>query len=180
MTGQCEERGETMISTKDQERQAVNKIRKIVEGLGTDSYVAAAMAGVLELAEQNIEQDFACSLLDRAERAEKDAEELRGIIHRLRVDIKQTRDENAWLAKTAKQCVVPVRMRHRVRKLAESLLTETTREILETADDTANANDANAHAEAAKHYWELRSRYDDLTAIRDYMAGYGKSIKEVQ
>lgn len=42
------------MTTKDQERQAIEKIRKIVEGLGENSYVGFAMEGVLELAEDNI------------------------------------------------------------------------------------------------------------------------------
>ena len=33
------------MTTKDQERQAIEKIRKIVEGLGENSYVGFAMDG---------------------------------------------------------------------------------------------------------------------------------------
>lgn len=36
------------MTTKDQERQAIEKIRKIVEGLGENSYVGFAMDGILE------------------------------------------------------------------------------------------------------------------------------------
>lgn len=45
------------MTTKDQERQAIEKIRKIVEGLGENSYVGFAMDGILELAEDNIRED---------------------------------------------------------------------------------------------------------------------------
>ena len=55
------------MTTKDQERQAIEKIRKIVEGLGENSYVGFAMEGVLELAEDNIREDAACSMKKRAE-----------------------------------------------------------------------------------------------------------------
>lgn len=34
------------MTTKDQERQAIEKIRKIVEGLGENSYVGFAMDGI--------------------------------------------------------------------------------------------------------------------------------------
>lgn len=44
------------MTTKDQERQAIEEIRKIVEGLGENSYVGFAMEGVLELAEENIRE----------------------------------------------------------------------------------------------------------------------------
>lgn len=43
------------MMTKEQERQAIQKIRKIVEGMGENSYLATAMEGVLETAEENIE-----------------------------------------------------------------------------------------------------------------------------
>lgn len=55
------------MTTKDQERQAIEKIRKIVEGLGENSYVGFTMEGVLELAKDNIREDTACSMKKRAE-----------------------------------------------------------------------------------------------------------------
>lgn len=51
-----------MYATKEQERTALEKIRKIVAELGEDSYIGTALDGCLELAEQNIENDFACSM----------------------------------------------------------------------------------------------------------------------
>ncbi len=65
-----------MIATKDQERKAIEEIRKIVENLGENSYVGAAMEGVLELAEDNIENDFVQSMKESVETAEKRAHEL--------------------------------------------------------------------------------------------------------
>ena len=56
-----------MPSTKDQEREALKKIRQIVEELGADSYVAIAFEGCFEDAEENIENDFALSMKDRFE-----------------------------------------------------------------------------------------------------------------
>lgn len=49
------------MATKDQERKALAQIRKIVEGLGEDSYLSFAFEGCWEKAEQNIENDWACS-----------------------------------------------------------------------------------------------------------------------
>lgn len=59
------------MTTKEQERKAIEQIRKIVEGLGENSYVGTAMEGVMEVAEQNIECDAAFSLKREAEIAEK-------------------------------------------------------------------------------------------------------------
>ena len=49
------------MTTKEQERKALAQIRKIVEGLGEDSYIGTAFEGCFEIAEQNIENDWACS-----------------------------------------------------------------------------------------------------------------------
>lgn len=59
-----------MISTKEQERKALEKIKTIVDGLGENSYIATAFAGCFEIAEQNIEYDFADSLQERLKIAE--------------------------------------------------------------------------------------------------------------
>ncbi len=57
------------MTTKEQERKALAQIRKIVEGLGPDSYIAKAFEGCFEIAEENIENDFACSMKQRADSA---------------------------------------------------------------------------------------------------------------
>lgn len=62
-------------ATKQQERDALDKIRKIVEQLGPDSYIATAFEGCFDLAAENIENDWACSMADRVRRAEKRAAE---------------------------------------------------------------------------------------------------------
>lgn len=60
------------MATKAQERKALEQIKKILAGLGDESYVAQAMDGMIEDAEQNIENDFWNSWKDRCEY--KDAE----------------------------------------------------------------------------------------------------------
>ena len=52
-------------ATKQQERAALEKIRKIVEELGPDSYIATAFDGCFKDAEANIENDWALSMKDR-------------------------------------------------------------------------------------------------------------------
>ncbi|MBP5461178.1 MAG: hypothetical protein J6Y20_03540 [Lachnospiraceae bacterium] len=65
------------MTTKEQERKALAQIRKIVAGLGEDSYIATAFEGCFEIAEENIENDFACSLKQRLDSAEHEAEVMR-------------------------------------------------------------------------------------------------------
>lgn len=60
-----------MTATKQQEREALKKIREIVESLGEGSYIAAAFEGCFDDAEDNIENDFACSMKQRYDEADR-------------------------------------------------------------------------------------------------------------
>lgn len=62
-----------MIATKEQERKALEKIKKIVSDLGENSYIGTAFEGCFEDAEDNIENDFAFSMKQRYERASEEA-----------------------------------------------------------------------------------------------------------
>lgn len=53
------------MATKEQEREALGKIREIVEGLGDDSYVGKAFDGCFLQAEENIRNDWLLSWKDR-------------------------------------------------------------------------------------------------------------------
>lgn len=63
------------MTTKEQEIKALNKIKALVAELGEDSYIATAFEGCFEIAEENIENDFACSMKQRVAVAQKRAEE---------------------------------------------------------------------------------------------------------
>lgn len=65
------------MTTKEQERKALDKIRKIIEELGQDSYIATAFEGCIEDAENNIEDDAAYSMKSRWEHAEEKLEDAR-------------------------------------------------------------------------------------------------------
>ena len=62
---------ENVPATKQQEREALEKIKAIVATLGPRSYVGAALEGCLEDAEVNIENDFGDSMKARWQEAEK-------------------------------------------------------------------------------------------------------------
>lgn len=81
------------MTTKNQEREALAKIRKIVEGLGADSYIGAAFEGCFEVAETNIENDWACSMKQRAESAEAKSKKLELDNRDLRIAIKKEKEE---------------------------------------------------------------------------------------
>lgn len=86
-----------MIATKDQERKALEEIRKIVDNLGENSYVGAAMEGVLELAEDNIENDFVQSMKESVETAEKRTHELEEENERLKATKEKLEEERACI-----------------------------------------------------------------------------------
>lgn len=59
------------MTTKEQELKALAQIKKIVEVLGEDSYIGMAFEGCFEIAEENIQNDWGCSMKERAESAER-------------------------------------------------------------------------------------------------------------
>ena len=54
-------------ATKEEERAALAKIKKIIEGLGEGSYIDWAFDGIIDLAERNIENDSAESMKEALE-----------------------------------------------------------------------------------------------------------------
>lgn len=77
------------MTTKAQERKALDQIRKIVEGLGENSYIGAAFSGCFEIAESNIDNDFSDSMKAKLESAEKDAEYFHQIANSEAADIQK-------------------------------------------------------------------------------------------
>ena len=67
------------MATKDEERQALEKIKKIISALGEDSYIGFAFDGCVDLALENIENDFASSYKAKAENEAKKKAELLGL-----------------------------------------------------------------------------------------------------
>ena len=59
------------MTTKEQERKALERMKKIVAELGEQSYIGTAFEGAWELAEQNIEWDAAYSVNNSIESANK-------------------------------------------------------------------------------------------------------------
>ncbi len=66
-----------MTTTKEQERKALEKIKEIVANLGENSYIATAFEGCFEIAEENIEYDFAGSIKKDLETAVKEIDSLK-------------------------------------------------------------------------------------------------------
>ena len=72
------------MTTKEQERKALEQIKKIVQSLGENSYVGTAFEGCFEIVAENIENDFGDSMQDRWLTAERKYEEACGEIEGLK------------------------------------------------------------------------------------------------
>ena len=82
---------ENCYATKQQERDAIEQIKKLLEDLGPQSYVATALAGCLEDAENNIEDDAAYSMKERWELAESKLADAEKKVTRLNLDNRDLR-----------------------------------------------------------------------------------------
>lgn len=60
------------MMTKQQEREALERIKNILADAGADSYIGMAFAGCVEDAESNIENDWALSMAGRWQSAERE------------------------------------------------------------------------------------------------------------
>lgn len=141
------------MTTKDQERQAIEEIRKIVEGLGENSYVGFAMEGVLELAEENIREDTAYSMKRRAEIAEEQTDELKEeiktlkkrneTIHRVEIENKDAAArlslENERLRKEIKENQIPEELMHECYCMAYDKEAGAQKKMEQAADQMAEA-----------------------------------------
>lgn len=65
------------MMTKQQEREALERIKNILADAGADSYIGTAFAGCVDDAETNIENDWALSMAGRWQSAEQKLEVLK-------------------------------------------------------------------------------------------------------
>ena len=80
-------------ATKQQEQETLEAIRKMVEELGPQSYLATAFEGCFQDAESNIENDFGDSMQRRWEGAVEKLSALQEEINRLKADLAATQTE---------------------------------------------------------------------------------------
>ena len=130
------------MTTKEQERKALAKIRKIVDELGENSYVGTAFEGCFEIAEENIDNDFACSMKQRAEAAEKKAEALEAEVDNRKAviyDLSTERDKlRAKTLTTAEAGAIKAILSHSKLEAAD-LANSSAQRIVELADNPDGA-----------------------------------------
>lgn len=80
-------------ATKAQEREALEKIKAMVEELGPQSYLKTAFEGVFQDAEENIEFDAAFSMKQRYESSEEKLREMAGNYNAVKRDASVLREQ---------------------------------------------------------------------------------------
>lgn len=124
-----------MTTTKKQELKALDQIKKIVADLGESSYIGTAFEGCFEIAEENIRNDFFCSMKQRAEAAKKDADNLQQSTNRLSENLqnahkkissleKRLETEQEWQDYEDKNCISQKDYEHLVSQSDTKFLTD--------------------------------------------------------
>lgn len=80
------------MTTKEQELKALEQIKKIVKRLGEGSYVGTAFEGCFEIAEENIRNDFACSMKQKLQSASAEVKHLKANVQRLTSTLGEAQD----------------------------------------------------------------------------------------
>lgn len=127
-----------MAATKEQELKALAKIKKIVEELGEGSYIGMAFEGCFEIAEDNIGNDFGCSMKQRVESAEKKVEDLEIEIENRKSVIYELTTENEKLKKkvlTTEEVGEIKSIVYHVKMDAARIADEAAQRIVELADN---------------------------------------------
>lgn len=178
------------MASKEQERQAIVKVKKIVESMGENSYLGTAMEGVLETAEENIEFDAAFSMKGRAELAEKEASELKAENEGLRKSLAEMTERFERADARCNEAygnleryTIPRWMMYELGKMIENGIKRAEREIKEAADEMAEAigegGQMSAQAEEqAKRYKEQRSERNILNQMKEFLARYRGETQE--
>lgn len=158
---------ENTPATKDQEREALEKIKAILDTLGPDSYVGTALEGCLEIAEENIENDFAFSMKQRVEAAVVENSRLKERVKELEDKLAESEKdyeaahEAAHLVADEKDAEIQ-RLKAQVQELSEKLASA--EEALEDANEEAGNAEARS-GEAQAEIIRLKAKlYDYMTA----------------
>lgn len=177
------------MTTKEQERAAVEKIRKIIEELGENSYVGFAMEGVLELAEENIREDTAYSMKKRAELIEEravSAEKAYKVLkEELKTEKENAEENNKTITKLKaeicglKEDAIPEKLIKELYNIAYDRELEMNKEMEKTADQMADASIAGEDVQDwAEEYKRQKEKRDRCEKIMDTLDARERRMQE--
>lgn len=151
-------------ATKEQELEAVRQIREIVGLMGPGSYIATALDGCLDDAENNIQDDAAYSMKQRYEGARQEAEALRDEIKSMEDGISeliQKDDERKAALEQMGRKVLSDELYTAIRNLAQEDHAAARRQMEESAETMAALAETPqdiAFATAVTGYREAKKR----------------------
>nr|DAE40810.1 MAG TPA: hypothetical protein [Caudoviricetes sp.] len=168
---------ENVPATKDQERDALATIKKLVEDLGPQSYLATAFEGCFQDAEDNIENDFAFSMKARYEAAEEKLRELGGDYNAVKTDAARAQErleELGRLVETLKDENRALTVRLAKRTFPEELR----RDLWMMA--TGEAEESRARMAKAAHMMALCADNPACVGFKESVAEYRKEEKRAK
>ena len=160
---------ENVPATKDQERDALATIKKLVEDLGPQSYLATAFEGCFQDAEDNIENDFAFSMKARYEAAgdynavKTDAARAQERLEELGRLVKTLKDENRALTVRLAKRTFPEELRRDLWMMA-----------------TGEAEESRARMAKAAHMMALCADNPACVGFKESVAEYRKEEKRAK
>ena len=171
---------ENTCATKQQERDALAAIRRMVEELGPQSYLATAFDGVFEDAESNIENDFGDSMKTRWLHADAQLNAAKGTIEELEAHkrsmqetidrLQRERGEAEARQVTDTDIVHLIRLAEKDLAEAEQRRDEAAQDIVTYADDPACEEFRQAvatHRNATSSVEAKKERLGRLNSIRN-------------
>lgn len=171
---------ENAIATKQQERDTLAAIKKMVEELGPQSYLATAFDGCFEDAENNIENDFADSMKARWLHADAQLNASKGTIEELKahersmketIDRLQRENEEAEARQVTETDLVHlIRLAEEDLAEAEQRRDAAAQDIVTYADDPASdqfRQAVAAHRNASSSVEAKKERLARLNSIRN-------------
>lgn len=161
------------MMTKAEEMKVLEQIKKLVASTGEGSYISMAFEGVLEDAEENIENDFGNSWKQRAEAAEKKIEQYKKVRDELVEERDELQRENKELQEDCNALNERIAMLREEKHNAEESATQAEltarREIkVETAEDSY-------FGQFREIRYTRNDRYDFITVVEQ--DGWTQSYK---
>ena len=150
-------------ATKEQEREALEKIKAMVAELGPNSYLATAFDGVFDDAEQNIEFDAAFSMKSRAEHEAHMVKELESKLSASQSDVEILRSQLEHAEAKARSTDVGVEGLIQKDEERKEVLLQMSKALDEARSATGDAQRRAEEAEA--QVVQLKAKlYDYMTA----------------
>ena len=170
------------MMTKAEERKVLDKIAALIASAGEDSYIWIAFAGCVDIARDNIENDFYNSYRDRADRLERENGDLLRHIDNMGAEIRMLKKSIAQLeadAIIAERKELPVDLYSSLAGMLSGSIEREARNIAAEAENLAAFADCPediAVGAALKRLALAKSRRNQAAELLERLEGYWKEI----